>query len=302
MIDLMALPKRYLDQLGPERVAEIVGVSLNTLSMWKSRDSYPLHAVQKLLESDPTPLHEIKPLYVQTEQSPRLSIILPSNRKPEPDTIKSLTKMFNSETMVFEPETFNSLYHVRNMAAARFLRSGNVWSYWSDDDMIHPCGDAAWFKQATGKKNFPDVYAGINSILRLMVHGKKMVSGCYVGRKIGASPQFAGGDSPAMRQLIARGPSQNLLKPDWCGFGGVLVHREVFTDIIRTQPEIETKNPYIRSRLGYEYGFFNPIEQDFGDDISFCARARKAGHEIHVDCSVMLEHVGNRSFGYEDLR
>jgi hypothetical protein len=301
VIDLTALPKRYLDQLGRDRVAEIVGVSSSVLSMWISRKKFPADALQKLLESDPTPLHEVTPFYTHPVSVPKLSIIVPSNRKPETETIVSLTKMMNQD-MTFETSTFNSIYHVRNMAAAKFLRSGRPWGFWSDDDTVHQCGDAAWFKEQTGKKNYPDVYAGIHTIFRLMYHQKKFMSGVYVGRKPGAPPQFAGGDTPVMRQLVARGPSQEIKAVDWTGMGCALIHRDVFLDIIKTQPEIAVKNAYIRKHLKYEYGFFNPVDQDYGDDVSFCARARKAGHDVFVDFSVMPVHIGCHYFGYDDIR
>src|ERR1700722_18926909 len=102
----------------------------------------------------------------------KLSIILPSNRKPEPATVKCLTKLLDTSSMSLEPENYNSLYHVRNMAAARFLRSRREWSFWSDDDMIHPCGDAEWFKATIGKPDFPDMYAGQHAIYRMLVHKK----------------------------------------------------------------------------------------------------------------------------------
>ena len=182
MFDLKALPGRYLDQLGKDRVAEIAGVSPSVVAMWVARGAFPLDAVQKLLESDPTPLHEIRPLYPVPDLTRKLSIIVPSALPISLKTTKCLTKMLDKD-MEFEPESFNSLYHVRNMAAARFLKSNREWSFWSDGDMLHPCGDAEWYKKAIRRPHFPDVFAGLNTIYRLLSHKKTIVSVVYIEKR-----------------------------------------------------------------------------------------------------------------------
>ena len=302
MLDLTALPKRYLDSLGKEKVAEITGVSSSVLSMWVSRGTFPVDAIQKLLEADPTPIHEIRPLYTVPETHPRVSVIVPASSPPSLNTTRFLLKLMDAE-MQLEPECFNSLYHVRNMAAGKFLASGREWSYWSDSDMVGPCGDAAWFKAVTRQPNYPDIYAGLNTIYRLMFHKKTIVSLVYIEKMPhGAAAVFQGGDDPAVRQTLSRGPALTVLLRDWCGFGGVLVHRNVFLDIIKGGGAPVLTNPYMKKKLGYEYGFFNPVDDGFGDDISFCVRAKRAGHQVHIDCAVMAAHVGGYSYGYNDLR
>jgi hypothetical protein len=301
MLDLVALPKRYLEQMGRPRVAEIAGVSEAVLSMWLKREDFPLAAVQKLLEADPTPLHEIQPFYTNPVRHPKLLIIVPCILPPFIATTMCLTKMLDPD-MQIETASWNSLYHVRNMAASKFERSGAEWSFWSDSDMIHPCGNAAWFKETTENPGIPDMFAGLHTIYRLLSHKKTLVSVAYIGKKRFGPAQFQGGGTPEGQQSVARGPQNLLVKKDWSGFGGILVHRSVFAAIRNKFPELEVKVPHIREKLGYDFSFFNPVEQDFGDDISFCARAKTAGHDLFVDLAVMSEHIGLRSFGYKDLR
>jgi hypothetical protein len=301
MLDLTALPKRYLEQLGRERVAEMAGVSTSDIAAWVERGEFPVSVIQKLLEQDPTPLHEVAPLYTVPERGAKLSIIVPTSTGRHPLTDKCLDKLKTAE-MEIEPESFNSLYHVRNMAAARFLASGREWSFWSDADMIHPCGDAAWFKRVTGKARYPDIYAGMNTIHRLLVHKKSIVSVVYIEKISRGLVQFQGGDNPSRRQMLSRGPSPELITADWCGFGGVLVHRSVFVDVAKGGFAPRLTNDYMRKKLGYEWGFFNPAEEHFGDDISFCIRAKNAGHQTYIDCAVMSEHIGTKCYGFEDLR
>ena len=67
MIDLVNLPKKYIDKYGRGRVTEIIGQSPSMVSMWLSRKRFPVEAVQKLLDFDPEPLHAVKPLYTNPE-------------------------------------------------------------------------------------------------------------------------------------------------------------------------------------------------------------------------------------------
>lgn len=283
-------------------MAEIVGVSASTLSMWLGRENFPITALQKLLDSDPTPIHEIKPLYENPVEAIQLSIIVPSAGPVGNWTRKCIDKLM-APGMAYEPESYNSLYHVRNMAAARFMRSSRDWSFWCDADMLHPCGDAKWFKETSQRRAYPEVYAGMNTIFRLLAHKKTIASVVYV-EKTANKPHvmFQGGDDPMVRAAIARGPRELVVTADWCGFGGVLIHKSVFHDIANKGLAPKLTNLYMRQKLGYDWGFFNPAEEHFGDDISFCARAKSAGHIVHVDMALLSEHLGARSYGYEDLR
>lgn len=306
MLDLRSLPQRYLSELGADKVAEITGASKSVLAMWISREKFPLEAVQRLLEFDPTPIHEIKPLYTVPETPTRLAILLATNRPVPPAMMDTVLPMFKQSEMRYKRFSFNSIYHVRNMLAEWFLKSGCEWSWWTDDDMIHPCGDAPLFKQLLAEYTasttpYPDVYASAHSIYRLRFHEKKIIGACYFGRKQGVPGQFAGAGSQVMRDILRKGPRNEIRPVDWLGFGSILIHRDVFTDIIRTQGDkIKVTNEYIRKTLGYEYSFFMPISQDFGDDQSFCARAKEAGHQPFVDLSLMPAHVGMKAFTFVD--
>lgn len=305
MLDLPSLPDYYLQKYGVQKFAEVTGSSESLVEFWRTRarNEFPLTALQKLLEFDPEPLGEVRPLYDSPNPDVKVAVILPTNRKPEPETIESIIKMYDSRSMVFKRFAFNSLFHVRNMAAAWFLGTNIPWSYWSDDDAVHPCGDSDWFKTVAQVPDMPSVYAGMNSISRLLSSGKKLIGESYVSRSGTAEPQFSGGQSLEVSEQMRAGPRNLVLKRDWVGFGGVLVHRDVFLDIIKTQgKEIQVTNESIRRRLKYDYSFFRPIEDDVGDDISFCARARKAGHEVFVDLAISAGHVGSQVYTYRNIR
>lgn len=303
MFDLTQLPTYYLSHYGEEKVAEIVGLKVAVVRFWIQQSDFPLVAVQKLLDFDPAPLGEVRPLYELPNPDVKVEILLPTNRKPEPDTVEALFKLYDSRSMRFKRLGFNSLFHVRNMMAGYFLRTGTPLSYWSDDDAVPPCGDAPWYKEVTRLPDMPNAFAGLNAVHRLMASGKKMIGGSYVSRREDSVPQFAGGRSLEISELVRQGPRNQIIKRDWVGFGGVLVHRDVFLDIIKTQGAEIKADETIQKQLGYEYRFFSPLPgTDTGDDISFCERARKAGHEVFVDLAVALGHVGTKIYTYRDIR
>jgi len=105
----------------------------------------------------------------------------------------------------------------------------------------------------------------------------------------------------AGRQDYARGPRDAIIQREWIGFGHALVHRSVFEDIIKACPEIELQAGH-QLRAQYTYGFFDASIGIPGDDINFCLRAKKAGHEIYADLSLMASHVGTKAYNFEDMR
>lgn len=309
MLNLTELPKRYLDALGREELARICGQTESVVAMWIARGKFPIDALQRLLEHDPAPLHEVKPLYHVEPLDKKLAILMPLAMPPNPNVVDCLIKLYDRREMLYHRVSFNCLSVARNSAAAWGLRTKAEWFFWLDGgDTIVPAGDAGWFKQAARMPNVSDVYAGLNTIYRLLAHRLKngrqdatFVSVSYVSKQDHGEPQFGGGAQ--LRQLVRQGPQDKLLEVPWVGFGGVLTHRSVFEDIIRTQgDEIKMAPNSVGSRFHYEYGFFSPLDRHTpGDDIPFCERARRAGHKIHVDLAVQAAHFGDRVFTFNDL-
>lgn len=301
MLDLTALPARYLAAHGAPRVSEVCNVTTSLVGMWIKRGKFPLDAVQKLLEFDPSPITEIAKLYDNPVTPPKLMILVPCSGGVDPRTMECLVAM-KEPAVKLKTRAFWSAPHARNSLAAHFLASPAEWSFWSDGDMVHPHGDAKAFKQMADAPEFPDVYAGIHCINRMLHHKKTLVGVAYRGRKRGVGFQFHGAASMEIKDMMKRGPQQRLLAREWMGFGGVLVHRSVFEDIIKTQgAEIRVENESLKKVLGYEYAFFSSEDKnDCGDDLVFCRRARAAGHQPYVDLSLFSSHVGNVALNYQD--
>lgn len=309
MFNLTELPQRYIDALGREQLAQVVGQTENVVAMWIKRGKFPIDALQRLLEHDPAPLAAVRPLWEPIPCTGKLMILVPLSCPPNPHVMDCLVRLYDRREMLYHRESFNCLSVARNAAIARGLKTQAEWFFWLDGgDTIVPAGDPAWYKQAANLPNVSDVYAGVHTIYRLLAHRLKLnrqdatfVSCSYVSKKTHGDPQF--GNSQFWRDTVRHGPIDKLIDVPWVGFGGVLTHRSVFEDIIRTQgDEIKMGPNSIGSRFGYDYGFFSPLDRHTpGDDIPFCHRARKAGHKIYVDLAVQGAHFGERVFTFNDL-
>jgi hypothetical protein len=310
VLNLTVLPQRYLDALGRQEIARITGQTTSAVAMWIKRGKFPIDALQKLLEHDPTPIHEVQPLYPVQPLDKKLAILIPLTTPPPPRLLDCFARLYDPHQMMYQRSSFNYLSVTRNALAAWALRIKSLeWTFWMDaGDMIMPCGDAAWYKREADMPNVSDVYAGLHTIYRLLAHRLKngrqdatIVSCSYVSKQDRGEPQFGGGQQ--MRQLVRQGPQDRLIEVPWCGFGGVLVHRSVFEDIIRTQgDEIKMGPNGVGSRFHYEYGLFSPLDRHTpGDDVPFCERARRAGHKIYVDLAVQAAHFGDRCYSFNDL-
>ncbi len=304
MLELTKLAARYLEQYGKEKVAEITGVSVATVPSLIKQGKFPLLGVEKLLAFDPAPIHALKPLYEKVELGKKLVILMPCNGNPERKSMEALLPLFDPKEMDVRTYSFNNLHIVRNALAAQFLAGPWEWSYWHDADSVPPNGNADSYYRTTGltPTQMPEMFASVHAIYRMLVHKKTIVSGNYIAKRKGGTAQFGGGDTANMMQTIRRGPQDRVLEVPWVGFGGVLVHRRVFEDIANTYgDELKHNNAYLKQRFGFTLNFFSPLSSSIvGDDLSFCARAEKAGHKSHVDLAVQIGHVGAHTFTFVD--
>lgn len=155
------------------------------------------------------------------------------------------------------------VYDARNKLCSIALDGGFDRVLWLDSDMVFP----------------RDLMRRFSAHLDA---GKEMVCGAYASRKLPIQPvvyeDFGFHDAtpwPEPYTTPVKQPlSAEIFRVAGCGFGAVMVT----VDLIRR----------VRDQFGLP---FSPAA-GFGEDLSFCLRAREAGAEIWCDPGVELGHIG----------
>lgn len=180
------------------------------------------------------------------------------------------------------------IYHARNRLARKFLQTEANWFLMLDDDMIPAIGRPGFLRSMCGlPDSVQDSALQRHVIHRLIGAGKTLIGGAYFGRRKGAR---------LMTDLVqyendVKIHADKVLKCKWVGTGCMLIHRKVFEDIQKHYPELKPKDPE------EPFDFFRPIGNGVGEDVSFCYRASKAGHDPHIDLGLPIYHVGYHCYG-----
>lgn len=148
------------------------------------------------------------------------------------------------------------IYESRNKLAAQAIKYEADYVMWFDSDMEFA----------------PD------TLVKLFEHcqnGLDLVSGIYFRRVAPFKPVLY---SKLSRTDGHEGfdnyPKNALFEIAGCGFGCVLMKSDVLLEI-----------------AGKEHDWFSPVE-GYGEDLSFCIRAREAGYKIYCDSRIKCGHVG----------
>lgn len=145
------------------------------------------------------------------------------------------------------------IYEARNKLAKQAIKMGADWTMWFDSDMIFP----------------PE------TMIKLLEHNAPIVSGAYFRR----SPPyhlvaFDECDTKNRKWTDLKLPAETV-SCGGVGFGCVLVKTDVLFDVAA---KFQT--------------WFEPMN-GFGEDLSFCWRARECGYDILLDPSISCGHVGH---------
>ena len=178
------------------------------------------------------------------------------------------------------------IYHSRNMIAHKFLETDAKWLLMIDDDIIPCIGRPEWMKAwVPNTRKVLDQPLQRHVLHRLIGSGKTLIGGAYFGRQEGA-PLMC---SDRSLEAKARVYQDEVAPVDWVATGCMLVHRKVFDDIRESHPEL--KNDVEKT-----FNYFQPIDGANGEDVSFCKRAKKAGHQPHIDLGLPVFHVGYKLY------
>jgi len=146
------------------------------------------------------------------------------------------------------------VYESRNKIAAQALVAKTDYVLWLDSDMTFP----------------QDL---IPRMIKHMEDGKEIVTGLYFRRRSPFTPVLfkkLGKESEDYPDY----PRDSVFEVEGCGFGCVMLKTAVLEDVMLNK-----------------HNWFEPIEK-FGEDLSFCIRARELGHKIYCDSSIKCGHVG----------
>lgn len=207
---------------------------------------------------------------------------LPWYTTSNPVTTMALVAMaldFGKDRIRFDCVTNTEIYVARNLIAKKFLETDAKWLFMLDHDIIPSIGRAAWYKSwVESTRGMLDQPLLRHVLHRLLGAGKTLVGAAYFGRQEGAklmcSDQSLVADARAFADRVA--------PVDWIGAGCVMVHRKVFEDIDKTQPDLRGS-------------YFLPTA-DASEDIAFCRRAKKVGHQCHIDLGVPVKHLGYKTY------
>lgn len=146
------------------------------------------------------------------------------------------------------------VYDSRNKLAQRALKAdGCEWTLWFDSDMIFE----------------PD------TMTKLLAHNEPIVSGLYFRRNPPYTPVAFDKCDTKNREWSDLPLPDKTTECGGIGFGCVLVKTDVLFDVA--------------AKFGT---WFEPMN-GFGEDLSFCWRARECGYKILLDPSVKCGHVGH---------
>lgn len=167
------------------------------------------------------------------------------------------------------------IYDTRNQLIARAIDGEYDRILWLDSDMV--------FEPEILRVLFED-----------LDHGFDIVSGLYFGRVAPSKPivfsqcdieQLEDGRLNPLSEAYWDYPDNSLFEAAAFGFGCVAMNVSALKNVVDTYGKL----------------LFMPVG-GFGEDMSFCMRARSAGVKLWCDSRVKLGHSGHKVYTEEDYR
>ena len=186
------------------------------------------------------------------------------------DFCQSLVNMRYVGEVQFGFTECSLIYHARTQLCRMAMEAGADYVLWLDSDVI--------FKPNLMEDLMTDI------------QGKDMVTAIYHMRRPPFRPviwkKIKPGLLPGLCEIEPYDdyPTDGLFEVEGCGFGAVLMKTEVIKDVAETFHET-----------------FGPIP-GFGEDLSFCVRARTCGYKIHADPKLQIGHKGGMIINEDTFR
>jgi hypothetical protein len=296
-MSLLAEFWEFIEKEDEKRVASALGTYPSVVGRWKAKTHTPkLEVLNKFNEFK-------NGKEVSKWEGKKVCILMPWYRTTNPATAFALFAMgvdYGNRITGFMELGNALIYKARNKLADQFVNSNSEYAFWADDDIIFPIGRAGWFRWINQlPSSFPESFASRHSIDRLLSHNKTIVSGLYFGRQVKGQPMYHEGLRERGSNIAARSYIDELRPTDWIPTGFKLVHRSVYEDIRAKFPDLAPrKDP---GPEGSHWGYYNPIGEA-GEDVSFCIRAKQAGHQPYIDLGLHATHVGYMAYGAHNTK
>ena len=192
----------------------------------------------------------------------KILIAIPTSKYIEPETFKSIYDLEIPEGYKVDFQYFfgYNISQVRNLVSDWVIR-GYDYLFSVDSDI-----------------SFPK-----DTLKKLLSHDKDLVTGIYRQRKPEQILEiYLPNNNGGMRNAKIEDLSEPLVEIVGCGFGCVLVKKELFATI-----------PYPQ----FEYKMGNNVQTILiSEDNDFCVKARKHGFKLYCDTSVICDHIGNTNY------
>ena len=201
-------------------------------------------------------------------------IAIPCMDMVHTDFLRALVSLEVDGEIQFTTAQSSLIYDARNNLAEIAIAGGFDRILWLDSDMIFE----------------PSTFRRLSEHLDL---GKEFITGLYFSRKAPVRPVIYSrlwsevtpqGLAAAHADSFYDYPVDSLFHVEGCGFGCVMLS----VDLLRR----------VRDRFGLP---FAPAG-GFGEDLSFCLRARELGAEIWCDSTIKLGHVGTAVYDEDTYR
>ena len=172
--------------------------------------------------------------------------------------VRSLVSMQRVGNTCVSFLTNTLIYDARNKLAQQAIDENVDYVLWLDSDVV--------FNESL----LIDLFKAIE--------GRDFVTGVYHKRRPPYSPVIyktirLGIGADAYSEEYLDYPKNSIFEIDACGFGAVLMRAEMLKTVVNK-----------------DNALFSPIA-GYGEDISFCIRARRAGYKLYCDSSIQLGHV-----------
>jgi len=246
---------------------------------------------------------------------PLISLLVPSRSTPANETNKAVDAMIRASKphciLTPEPGISSSVVHwARNDLILSLRKRGQPADFvlFMDDDMVPP----------------------VDALIKMLAHDKDIVAGACTVRKDPPHPNFrvwvpelfsfrTAFDWPGCRNTEP--PPDGLIEVGGVGAAFLLVRTTVLDKIgeyylscrferehMGMSEEVAQRVEAGRRKMAEETGnefWFEFLKHpwgdgEFGEDLSFCFKARECGYKIFVDVTVKVGHVGTYAYGIDD--